>query len=218
MRFYQTSLQSFASKLAAARLEPDTPIVIHKDDRDASNSAINATFKTEETSESAHGDAVSSLEATRPFSDANRNPTAFRSTKFSAESNENTKWATSRSSLRQSVSSLSSSFSTPQTEPLKLETKNPTPDDTNNKNKSEIFEIAEKIAATAQTKLSESPSSSFQYHVLRNIVNECLQEYHEQIRADIQSMHVELIRQFQIQKVYIILLTTHHGVQAFFFH
>lgn len=48
---------------------------------------------------------------------------------------------------------------------------------------------------------SENDPSSFQYKVLENVVSDCMSNFREQIRNDIKNMHLELIRQFQIQKV-----------------
>ncbi|KAJ3292156.1 Protein nedd1 [Borealophlyctis nickersoniae] len=42
--------------------------------------------------------------------------------------------------------------------------------------------------------------SSFQYQILQNVVEECLQEFRVQLRNDVQNMHLELLRQFQIQR------------------
>ena len=44
-------------------------------------------------------------------------------------------------------------------------------------------------------------ASSFQYTVLENIIQDALEDFRHQIRLDIQNMHVELVRQFQVQKV-----------------
>ncbi|KAG9306704.1 hypothetical protein G9A89_004251 [Geosiphon pyriformis] len=41
---------------------------------------------------------------------------------------------------------------------------------------------------------------TFQYQVLENIVDDCFQEFKISLRNDIQNMHLELIRQFYIQK------------------
>ena len=46
----------------------------------------------------------------------------------------------------------------------------------------------------------EQGISSFQYRVIRDIIEEVVLEHQEQIRADVQNMHIELLKQFQIQK------------------
>src|SRR6266480_2875256 len=45
--------------------------------------------------------------------------------------------------------------------------------------------------------------SNFQYKVLENVVNECLEDFKTTLHRDIMDMHVELIRQFHIQQVFI---------------
>ncbi|TPX71799.1 hypothetical protein SpCBS45565_g00931 [Spizellomyces sp. 'palustris'] len=42
--------------------------------------------------------------------------------------------------------------------------------------------------------------STFQYQVLQNVVNDCLEEFRSQMRADVQNMHLDILRQFWIQK------------------
>ncbi|KAG0068627.1 Protein nedd1 [Linnemannia elongata] len=46
-------------------------------------------------------------------------------------------------------------------------------------------------------------SSSFQSKVLESVIDGCLMEFRAGIRNDIQNMHLELLRQFQIQKMEI---------------
>ena len=46
-----------------------------------------------------------------------------------------------------------------------------------------------------------SDMSTFQYQILENIVQDSLADFRDQIRSDVQNMHLELLRQFQIQKV-----------------
>lgn len=48
-----------------------------------------------------------------------------------------------------------------------------------------------------------TPSSSFQSKVLESVIDGCLMEFRAGIRNDIQNMHLELLRQFQIQKMEI---------------
>ncbi|KAF9538377.1 Protein nedd1 [Mortierella hygrophila] len=48
-----------------------------------------------------------------------------------------------------------------------------------------------------------SSSSSFQSKVLESVIDGCLMEFRAGIRNDIQNMHLELLRQFQIQKMEI---------------
>lgn len=52
------------------------------------------------------------------------------------------------------------------------------------------------------SKITESPHvDPLQYSIIRTIVDEVMQEYQAQIKGDIHNMHLELIRQFQFQKV-----------------
>lgn len=44
---------------------------------------------------------------------------------------------------------------------------------------------------------------SFSSKVLENVIEGCLMEFRTGIRNDIQNMHLELLRQFQIQKLEI---------------
>lgn len=48
-----------------------------------------------------------------------------------------------------------------------------------------------------------SSTSSFQSKVLESVIDGCLMEFRAGIRNDIQNMHLELLRQFQIQKMEI---------------
>ncbi|CAG8599154.1 23880_t:CDS:2 [Dentiscutata erythropus] len=43
-------------------------------------------------------------------------------------------------------------------------------------------------------------TTDFQLQVIKSAVDECLQEFRTSIRNDIQNMHLELLRQFHIQK------------------
>jgi hypothetical protein len=49
--------------------------------------------------------------------------------------------------------------------------------------------------------ISTEKADQFQYAVIRNIVDEVVSDYHDQLRKDINNMHLELIRQFQMQKI-----------------
>lgn len=44
---------------------------------------------------------------------------------------------------------------------------------------------------------------SFQMEVLRNLVEEAMDDVREELRRDILNMHVEMIRLFQIQQVHL---------------
>ncbi|KAJ3054430.1 hypothetical protein HK097_001835 [Rhizophlyctis rosea] len=46
----------------------------------------------------------------------------------------------------------------------------------------------------------QGQGQGIQYRILEGIVEECLQEFRMQVREDIRDMHLELLRQFQIQK------------------
>ena len=48
---------------------------------------------------------------------------------------------------------------------------------------------------------SHTTSSNFQYQVLENIVHDSLEAFAQEIKQDIQNMHIELLKQFQTQKV-----------------
>ncbi|KAJ3043226.1 Protein nedd1 [Rhizophlyctis rosea] len=47
---------------------------------------------------------------------------------------------------------------------------------------------------------NEPAHANIQYTLLENVIDECLQDFRMQMREDIQNMHLELLRQFQIQK------------------
>ena len=48
----------------------------------------------------------------------------------------------------------------------------------------------------------EGSVSALQYKIIRDIVEDVVQEHNEQLRNDIQNLHLEILRQFQIQKVF----------------
>ncbi|KAJ3179505.1 Protein nedd1 [Gaertneriomyces sp. JEL0708] len=47
---------------------------------------------------------------------------------------------------------------------------------------------------------AEQPGSNFQYQLLRQVMQSCLEEFRQQVRVDMQNMHLELLRQFWIQQ------------------
>lgn len=49
-------------------------------------------------------------------------------------------------------------------------------------------------------------ATSFQLQVIGSVVDECLQDFRISLRNDIQNMHLELLRQFHIQKVSLFLM------------
>ncbi|CAG8599339.1 2358_t:CDS:10 [Paraglomus brasilianum] len=70
---------------------------------------------------------------------------------------------------------------------------------------SSIAKLPAKVSSEEQK--NDAPSSNaasglsqFQYQVLENVVSECLHEFRTAIKNDIQDMHLELLRQFHIQK------------------
>ncbi|KAI8898576.1 WD40-repeat-containing domain protein [Globomyces pollinis-pini] len=46
----------------------------------------------------------------------------------------------------------------------------------------------------------KEPINSFQYKVIRNVVEEVMVDFQESIRQDVQNLHIELLREFQIQQ------------------
>ncbi|RKO92109.1 WD40-repeat-containing domain protein [Blyttiomyces helicus] len=62
-----------------------------------------------------------------------------------------------------------------------------------------VASAAEPTSAATTTPSSSAPS--FNYTLLRNVVDDCLVDFKEQIHADVRNMHLELLRQFHIQKV-----------------
>ncbi|KAL1922055.1 uncharacterized protein VTP21DRAFT_10697 [Calcarisporiella thermophila] len=55
--------------------------------------------------------------------------------------------------------------------------------------------------ASLETSGSTSAASSFQLGVVQNVIKDCLEEFREALRNDIHNMHVELLRQFYMQKM-----------------
>lgn len=49
-------------------------------------------------------------------------------------------------------------------------------------------------------KVGKNEESSFQMGLLQTMVEDIMQKYQSEIRADIQNVHLEVLRQFQIQK------------------
>jgi hypothetical protein len=43
--------------------------------------------------------------------------------------------------------------------------------------------------------------NTFQLRVVEGVIEDCLQDFREEIRADLQNLHLELLRQFHIQRV-----------------
>ncbi|KAG0263637.1 Protein nedd1 [Actinomortierella ambigua] len=43
--------------------------------------------------------------------------------------------------------------------------------------------------------------NDFQVQILENVIQDCLSDFRQEMRRDIQNMHLELLRQFQIQKI-----------------
>ncbi|KAG0295004.1 Protein nedd1 [Linnemannia gamsii] len=59
------------------------------------------------------------------------------------------------------------------------------------------------MALDPPSEAGTTSSSSFQSKVLESVIDGCLMEFRAGIRNDIQNMHLELLRQFQIQKMEI---------------
>ena len=59
------------------------------------------------------------------------------------------------------------------------------------------------MALDPPSETGTTSSSSFQSKVLESVIDGCLMEFRAGIRNDIQNMHLELLRQFQIQKMEI---------------
>jgi hypothetical protein len=56
-------------------------------------------------------------------------------------------------------------------------------------------------AFTSDAAAASEQVSNFQYKVIRGIVEEVVQDYHDQLRRDVQNVHVEILKQFNQQKV-----------------
>ncbi|KAI8049920.1 WD40-repeat-containing domain protein [Syncephalis plumigaleata] len=53
--------------------------------------------------------------------------------------------------------------------------------------------------------------SAFQLRVVEGVIEDCLQDFREEIRADLQNLHLELLRQFHIQRNEIETLVRRYG-------
>lgn len=58
-----------------------------------------------------------------------------------------------------------------------------------------------KSSVATRPKTSTAGPLDFQYQVLENIVHDSLESFAQDLKQDIQNMHIELLRQFQSQKV-----------------
>ncbi|KAJ3331529.1 hypothetical protein HDU91_003314, partial [Kappamyces sp. JEL0680] len=88
-----------------------------------------------------------------------------------------------------------------QTPPEKLQSKTPS---------SYLKTATEPALAASDSAELPNGLSTFQHKILRGIVEEVIQDFHDQVRLDIQNMHLELLRQFQIQKTDIQELLESH--------
>ncbi|KAF8937804.1 Protein nedd1 [Dissophora ornata] len=61
--------------------------------------------------------------------------------------------------------------------------------------------VPSSAAATESLQAGKSSTSSFPSKILEGVIDGCLMEFRAGIRNDIQNMHLELLRQFQIQKM-----------------
>jgi hypothetical protein len=68
--------------------------------------------------------------------------------------------------------------------------------------KSETLKISENLPDQEEREEKPAePRSDFQYQVLKNIIQDSLESFSLDLKQDIQNMHIELLRQFQTQKV-----------------
>lgn len=58
-----------------------------------------------------------------------------------------------------------------------------------------------------QVDKQDDTKKDFQYQVLKNVIHDCLESFSLDLKQDIQNMHIELLRQFQTQKVIIYFIT-----------
>ncbi|KAI9007075.1 hypothetical protein BC832DRAFT_554171 [Gaertneriomyces semiglobifer] len=67
---------------------------------------------------------------------------------------------------------------------------------------SDVKPVAPPTTTTVQREQgsAEQPGSNFQYQLLRQVMQSCLEEFRQQVRVDMQNMHLELLRQFWIQQ------------------
>ena len=65
----------------------------------------------------------------------------------------------------------------------------------------------ESVPSSVKRPEPTTASLDFQYQVLENIVHDSLDSFAQELKQDIQDMHVELLRQFQSQKVKNVKLT-----------
>ncbi|CAG8480806.1 6828_t:CDS:2 [Acaulospora colombiana] len=61
--------------------------------------------------------------------------------------------------------------------------------------------VSKDIPVPSENTNNTVPATNFQLQVIGNVIDECLQEFRISLRNDIQNMHLELLRQFHIQKV-----------------
>ncbi|RIB08302.1 WD40-repeat-containing domain protein [Gigaspora rosea] len=61
-------------------------------------------------------------------------------------------------------------------------------------------EKADSLLSSPSLNAAMEMTTDFQLQVIRNAVDECLQEFRTSLRNDVQNMHLELLRQFHIQK------------------
>ncbi|KAH9265831.1 hypothetical protein BASA83_010965 [Batrachochytrium salamandrivorans] len=68
-----------------------------------------------------------------------------------------------------------------------------------------VSDVASTINNVLKSDSGATPldSSTLQYRLLRSVIEECLEDHRQQTRIEIQNMHLELIRQFQIQEGHI---------------
>ena len=68
--------------------------------------------------------------------------------------------------------------------------------------KSETLKILENLPDQEEKEEKPTePRTDFQYQVLKNIIRDSLESFSLDLKQDIQNMHIELLRQFQTQKV-----------------
>lgn len=106
--------------------------------------------------------------------------------------NESTTNESISESISESINESISSNSLPNVLPTLMNS-------TSTTNKDNFMISAENVNNTVDA------ATNFQLQVIGNVVDECLQEFRISLRNDIQNMHLELLRQFHIQKVLLTL-------------
>ena len=61
-------------------------------------------------------------------------------------------------------------------------------------------------SATEEGAVGGAPAepSSFQMQLMRSLVEEAMEEFRDQMRRDVLNMHMDMLKQFQVQQVVVI--------------